>query len=124
MSGFLSRRKFITSAVKLSIAASAAGTAAIIANRHGLIPPDYGGLYGPGETLTYAAQRLLTRHSLAREFPRSNSAGARYRRISRRSTRFFRKTRLIVRTCSEASISSGSLSTGLLPGLAIFPLLN
>ena len=26
---------------------------------------------GPGETLTYAAQRLLTRHSLAREFPRS-----------------------------------------------------
>ena len=25
----------------------------------------------PGETLTYASQRLLTRHSLAREFPRS-----------------------------------------------------
>ena len=34
-------------------------------------PPDSGGIYGPGETLTYAAQRLLTRHSLAREFPRS-----------------------------------------------------
>ena len=28
-------------------------------------------LYGPGETLTYASQRLLTTHSLAREFPRS-----------------------------------------------------
>jgi len=36
-----------------------------------LVPPDHGGIYGPGETLTYAAQRLLTRHSLAREFPRS-----------------------------------------------------
>ena len=29
------------------------------------------GLYGLGETLTYASQRLLTRHSLAREFPRN-----------------------------------------------------
>src|SRR5208283_772348 len=42
--------------------------AAKLAGRYGLIPPDGGGLYGPGETLTYAAQRLLTRHSLAREF--------------------------------------------------------
>ena len=33
--------------------------------------PISGGVYGPGETLTYAAQRLLTTHSLAREFPRS-----------------------------------------------------
>ena len=39
--------------------------------RYGLIPPDHGGLYGAGETLTYAAQRMLTRHSMAREFPRS-----------------------------------------------------
>src|SRR5262249_13262959 len=31
---------------------------------------DSGGIYGPGETLTYAAQRVLTRHSLAREFSR------------------------------------------------------
>jgi len=28
-------------------------------------------LYGPGETLTYAAQRLLASHAPAREFPRS-----------------------------------------------------
>ena len=35
------------------------------------MPPDHGGLYGPGETLTYASMRLLTRHSLAREFPRN-----------------------------------------------------
>ena len=27
--------------------------------------------WGLGETLTYASQRLLTRHSLAREFPKS-----------------------------------------------------
>ena len=27
--------------------------------------------YGLGETLTYASHRLLTKHSLAREFPRS-----------------------------------------------------
>ena len=31
----------------------------------------HGGIYGLGETLNYASQRLLTRHSLAREFPRS-----------------------------------------------------
>jgi DMSO/TMAO reductase YedYZ molybdopterin-dependent catalytic subunit len=50
---------------------AAVATAARLAERYGLLPPDHGGLYGPGETLTYAAQRLLTRHSLAREFPRS-----------------------------------------------------
>ncbi len=38
---------------------------------YGLVPPDSGGLYGPGETLTYGAQRLLTRHANAREFDRS-----------------------------------------------------
>ena len=38
---------------------------------YGLVPLDHGGLYGLGETLTYASQRLLTRHSLAREFPRN-----------------------------------------------------
>jgi len=67
----ISRRKFI--ATGLGVAASASGivVAARVAQRHGLIPPDGGGFYGPGETLTYAAQRLLTRHSMAREFPRS-----------------------------------------------------
>ena len=45
--------------------------AARLARRYGLIPPDGGGIYGAGETLTYAAQRILTTHSLAREFPRS-----------------------------------------------------
>jgi DMSO/TMAO reductase YedYZ molybdopterin-dependent catalytic subunit len=41
-----------------------------LARRYGLIPPDGGGIFGPGETLTYAAQRLLTRGSAAREFRR------------------------------------------------------
>ena len=48
------------------------GVAARLADDYGLIPPDYGGIYGAGETLTYAAQKLLmSRRSLAREFNRS-----------------------------------------------------
>lgn len=67
----LSRRKLITTG--LATAAGAAGLVAAdkLASRYGLIPPDSGGVYGPGEILTYAAQRLLTRHSLAREFSHS-----------------------------------------------------
>ena len=53
--------------------ASGLGAAAVLAERYGLIPPDHGGIYGVGETLTYAAQRLLmSHHSLAREFNRSH----------------------------------------------------
>jgi DMSO/TMAO reductase YedYZ molybdopterin-dependent catalytic subunit len=45
--------------------------AAGLASRYGLIPPDHGGIYGVGETLTYAAQRILmSRQTLAREFNR------------------------------------------------------
>jgi DMSO/TMAO reductase YedYZ molybdopterin-dependent catalytic subunit len=62
----LPRRKFI--AAGLAGAAGASIAAASLARRYGLIPPDAGGLYGPGETLTYAAQRVLTRNSAAREF--------------------------------------------------------
>lgn len=66
-----SRRKLITTG--LTAAAGVAGLAAAdrIATRYGLIPPDSGGIFGPGETLTYAAQRLLGSKALAREFPRS-----------------------------------------------------
>jgi len=67
----LSRRKLLTSGLTVTAGASGLAVAARLADRYGLIPPDHGGIYGPGETLTYAAQRLLTRHSLAREFPRS-----------------------------------------------------
>lgn len=67
----ISRRKFLTTG--LAATAGVAGLAAAdrLAHSYGLVPPDHGGIYGPGETLTYAAQRLLTTHSLAREFPRS-----------------------------------------------------
>ena len=67
----VSRRKFFTAGLAATAGVSGLAVAAKLAQRYGLVPPDSGGIYGPGETLTYAAQRLLTRHSLAREFPRS-----------------------------------------------------
>ena len=67
----LSRRKLITTGFASAAGALSLGVAARIAQKYGLVPPDHGGIYGLGETLTYASQRLLTRHSLAREFPRS-----------------------------------------------------
>jgi len=65
----LTRRGWLTTA-----AAAAGGVGAVgLAGRFGLIPPDYHGLYGAGETLTYATQRLLTSgRSRAREFARSD----------------------------------------------------
>jgi len=67
----ISRRKLITTGLAAAAGASGIAVAANLARRHGLIPPDGGGVYGPGETLTYAAQRLLNRHAMAREFSRS-----------------------------------------------------
>lgn len=67
----LSRRKLIISGLSATAGASGLVVAARLAQKHGLIPPDHGGIYGLGETLNYASQRLLTTHSLAREFPRS-----------------------------------------------------
>jgi DMSO/TMAO reductase YedYZ molybdopterin-dependent catalytic subunit len=67
----ISRRKLIMRGLAATAGVSGLGVAARIAQRYGLIPPDHGGIYGLGETLTYASQRLLTRHSLAREFSRS-----------------------------------------------------
>ncbi len=72
----LSRRKLITTALGATAGVSGLAVAARLADRYGLIPPDYRGIYGPGETLTYASQRLLTRHSLAREFSRSQISKA------------------------------------------------
>jgi DMSO/TMAO reductase YedYZ molybdopterin-dependent catalytic subunit len=67
----LSRRKLITTGLAATAGALGLGVAARLAQKYGLVPPDHGGIYGLGETLTYASQRLLTRHTLAREFPRS-----------------------------------------------------
>src|SRR5258705_2854998 len=69
MSKLLTRRTLITAG--LTTVAGAAGVQ--FAGRYGLMPPDYRGILGIGETLTYSAQRLLTSgHSLAREFKRSD----------------------------------------------------
>lgn len=72
----LSRRKLITRSLAAVAGVSGLAAAARLAQRYGLIPPDGGGIYGPGTTLTYAAQRLLTRHSLAREFSRDQISSA------------------------------------------------
>src|SRR6202451_3196111 len=66
-----SRRKLITTGIAAAAGVGSLGVAARLAQEYGLVPPDHGGIYGLGETLTYASQRLLTRHSLAREFLRS-----------------------------------------------------
>lgn len=60
MSDMLSRRKLITTGLAAAAGASGLGVAAGLANRYGLIPSDHGGIFGIGETLTYAAQRVLT----------------------------------------------------------------
>jgi DMSO/TMAO reductase YedYZ molybdopterin-dependent catalytic subunit len=66
----ITRRRLITTGLAAAAGVAGLATANRIAQKYGLIPPDHGGLYGAGETMTYAAQRLLTRHSLAREFSR------------------------------------------------------
>lgn len=64
----LSRRKLITTGLAATAGVAGLGVAARLAQKYGLVPPDHSGIYGLGETLTYASQRLLTSHSLAREF--------------------------------------------------------
>jgi DMSO/TMAO reductase YedYZ molybdopterin-dependent catalytic subunit len=56
--------------IAASLGTAGLAAAARIASEYGLIPPDSGNIYGPGATLTYGVQSLLTRHSLAREFTR------------------------------------------------------
>lgn len=72
----ISRRRLISTGLTAAAGASGLAVAAKLAQRYGLIPPDAGVLYGPGETLTYAAQRLMTRHTMAREFDRSQISKA------------------------------------------------
>jgi DMSO/TMAO reductase YedYZ molybdopterin-dependent catalytic subunit len=72
MSLLFSRRKLITTGLATAAGTSGLVVAAKLADRYGLIPPDHGGIYGLGETLTYAGQRILmANHPLAREFDRS-----------------------------------------------------
>ncbi len=67
----ITRRKLIYGGTAAVAGIGGLATADRLAKRYGLIPPDGSGVYGPGETLTYACQRLLTRNTPAREFPRS-----------------------------------------------------
>jgi DMSO/TMAO reductase YedYZ molybdopterin-dependent catalytic subunit len=67
----ISRRRLLTTGAAAVAGVAGLAAADTVAKRYGLIPPDSGVLYGAGETLTYAAQRVLTRHTMARVFPRS-----------------------------------------------------
>jgi len=67
----LSRRKLITTGIAAAAGVSGLAAAKGLADHFGLIPPDHVGPYGLGETLNYASQRILTSHSMAREFPSS-----------------------------------------------------
>jgi DMSO/TMAO reductase YedYZ molybdopterin-dependent catalytic subunit len=67
----LSRRRLITAGLATTAGLSGLAVAARIADHYDLIPPDWGGIYGAGETLTYASHRLLAGKALAREFPPS-----------------------------------------------------
>ena len=86
-----SRRQIISAGLITTAGASGLAAAATLARRYGLIPPDSGGFYGPGETLTYAAQRLLTRHSMAREFDRSQISSRPFANIVEPYTEEFKR---------------------------------
>lgn len=72
----LSRRKLIATTLGATAGVSAVGLAAGAAQRNGFTPPEWHGVYGPGDTLTYAAQKLLTGRKLAREFSRGQISKA------------------------------------------------
>jgi DMSO/TMAO reductase YedYZ molybdopterin-dependent catalytic subunit len=64
----ITRRKLITSGIAAAAGVSGIAIASRLAQRHSLVAPDAGVRYGTGEALTYAAQRVLGTHALAREF--------------------------------------------------------
>ena len=72
----ISRRRLLRAGLAAAAGVSGLSVAARLAARYGLIPPDSGGIFGPGETLTFAAQRLLAGDSPAREFLRSQISTA------------------------------------------------
>ena len=100
----ISRRKLIYGGVAAAAGVGGLAVADRMAKRYGLIPPDGKGVYGPGETLTYACQRLLTVHMPVREFPRSmisknpfaNEISPRNDELKRLEAGGFRDWRLVV----------------------------
>lgn len=69
MSG-ISRRKWLIGGISGVVGVAGVAAAGAAARRHGLMPPDAGLRFGTGAALTYAAQRMLTGQSKAREFRR------------------------------------------------------
>lgn len=67
----LSRRMLIRTGIAAATGIAGLGAGVGLARKYGLIPPDHAGPWGVGETLNYASYRLLTGHSMAREFKRS-----------------------------------------------------
>lgn len=67
----LSRRRMIKTGLAAATGIAGVGLGVGLAKKYGLIPPDHRGIWGAGETLNYASYRLLTNHSMAREFPRN-----------------------------------------------------
>lgn len=76
----LSRRALIGTGIALTAGASGLTVGAKLAERYGLVPPDGSGIYGSGEILTYAAQRILTRTHW-----RVSSPASRFRKLRSRT---------------------------------------
>jgi DMSO/TMAO reductase YedYZ molybdopterin-dependent catalytic subunit len=69
----IARRRLLATGISAAIGATVGRSLYHVASHNALIPPDHGGIFGVGETLTYAAQRVLAGDlSLAREFSRSD----------------------------------------------------
>ena len=64
------RRRLLKLGLGVTAGVTGLASAAAVANRYGLVPPTKSLLYVPGDSLTYASQRLLTTNTLAREFSR------------------------------------------------------
>ncbi|MCC6590292.1 MAG: molybdopterin-dependent oxidoreductase [Bryobacterales bacterium] len=64
----MNRRNLLSTGLAAAAGASGLAVAGKLADDYGLVPPDAGGIWAPGQTLTYGAQRLIGRHALAREF--------------------------------------------------------
>ena len=100
----ISRRKILFGSLGAAAGFTGLALAERLALRYGLIPPDSRGIYGPGETLTYACQRLLTVRTPAREFPRrmisknpfANAAEPPTEQFKRLQAGEFRDWRLVV----------------------------
>jgi len=72
----ISRRQLIRTGAGIAATAAAVPVAASLAERSGILAPDARGIFGPGKALTYGGQRLVTSHSMAREFSRDEISAA------------------------------------------------